>query len=393
MTGPLDLRSEFLRIYGREPRIFRAPGRVNLIGEHTDYNDGFVMPAALEFATRAAVALCEGRSVTAVSLNYQETIAFDLDETNARPRGHWSDYVRGVAIMLENAGHKLRGASLLIEGGVPIGSGLSSSAALEVAVAFALLANAHIEPDRTGIALLCQKAENTFVGARTGIMDQFIACHGKKDHALLLDCRSLKKVQLPIPDSVRLVVCDTKVKHDLAAGEYNRRREECEKGVRCLRQFIPGLQSLRDVGLDELQRFGSALDAEIFQRCRHVITENARVLAAARALEAADLAEFGTLMLASHKSLRDDYRVSCRELDLLVDLALDARRIMPGIYGARMTGGGFGGSTVNLVDSAVAEDFASFVVKEYKKATGIAGAVYICAPADGADEEQGSRAA
>jgi galactokinase len=387
MTANLDLRSEFARLYGGEPRIFRAPGRVNLIGEHTDYNDGFVMPAALEFATRVAIEPAESRVVEVFSINYNEKISFDLDEPNPRPGRHWSDYVRGVAIMLEAAGHKLRGARMVVEGGVPIGSGLSSSAALEVATALALLGNSGIELERTAIALLCQKAENEFVGAHTGIMDQFIACYGQADHALLLDCRSLGMKQLRLPEKMKLVIFDTKVKHDLAAGEYNVRRAECEEGVRELGQFIPDLKSLRDVTVHDIEQYGSSLDPLIYKRVHHVVTENARVQASATALEAGDLRKFGRFMIASHRSLRDDYEVSCGELDAAVDIALRTGQTKSAVYGARMTGGGFGGSTVNCVDAGFAFDFANILNSEYKRVTGITGAAYVCSAADGAAEE------
>jgi len=387
MVMTTDIRTQFSRLYRSEPRVFRAPGRVNLIGEHTDYNEGFVMPAALEFSTHAAIAHAEGRNVEVFSTNFEEKITFDLDEADPRPRGHWSDYVRGVALMLERAGHRLRGGRMVIEGGVPIGSGLSSSAALEVATGSALLANSGIEIGLTELALLCQKAENEFVGAHTGVMDQFIACYGRAEHALLLDCRSLDTKLLPLPKGIRLVICDSKVRHQLAAGEYNVRRAECERAVRELQRFIPGLRSLRDLSIAELERFSPSLDPVLLRRCRHVVTENARVLAGASALESGDLRKFGRLMIASHRSLRDDYEVSCRELDLLVEIALAAGHTNGAVHGARMTGGGFGGSTVNFVDERFALEFAEIVAKEYKRLSGITGAVYICTAADGAGEE------
>jgi galactokinase len=383
-----DLSSAFVKRFRAQPRIFRAPGRVNLVGEHTDYNEGFVMPAALEFTTRTAIAPRDDRSIEVFSINYSQSCEINLDEVPAVRRGDWSDYIRGVVLMQISAGLKLRGANIMIEGDVPIGSGLSSSAALEVATALALLGNAGLTLDPTAVALLCQRAENEFVGARTGIMDQFIACHGQAGHALLLDCRSLEAIQNPLPDHVRLVICDTRVKHELAAGEYNLRRAECERGVEVLGQFIPGLHSLRDVSLEQLQLYRSSLDPVIFRRCRHVITENARVQAAGNALDTGDLKKFGRLMDESHRSLRDDFEVSCEELDLMVRIALDARKQFGGVYGARMTGGGFGGSTLSLVEAAFANEFADMVGSEYQRSTGKNGAVYICVAADGAREER-----
>ncbi|MDP9054013.1 MAG: galactokinase [Acidobacteriota bacterium] len=380
------LRAAFTERFGGTPRIFRAPGRVNLIGEHTDYNEGFVMPAAIQFATRAAIAPRKDRTIRVFSTKFPQAGEIDLDEGSAKRRGDWTDYVFGVAVTLESAGHKLRGADMAIEGEVPIGSGLSSSAALEVSTAMALLVNSGIEMGRTETALLCQRAENEFVGARTGIMDQFVACHGREGHALLLDCRSLVAMPKKIPDTVKLVVCNTKVKHELAGGEYNRRRAECEEGVEVLKSFIPGLYSLRDVTEERLEEYARELPPLILRRCRHVVTENARVLSAGAALDRDDMDGFGGLMLASHRSLRDDFEVSCAELDILVDIAERAGRGY-GVHGARMTGGGFGGCTVNLVESAQAEKFADFITGEYQRRAGREGAAYVCIPSAGAGED------
>jgi galactokinase len=264
MVAASSLAARFEELFGGRPRIFRAPGRVNLIGEHTDYNDGFVMPAAVQFATEAAARPTADRRIAVHSLSFGETVSFDLDEPGARPRGQWSDYVRGVAVVIERAGLPLRGAKLLIRGGVPLGAGLSSSAALEVSVAFALLQIAGIRLGPAEIARLCQRAENEFAGVRCGIMDQFTACRARAHHALLLDCRSLQACHLPLPESVRLVVSNTMVKHDLAAGEYNRRREECERGVCALSRLVPGIRALRDVTLDQINQFASALDPVCF---------------------------------------------------------------------------------------------------------------------------------
>ena len=387
MTAPATLESEFKRLYGQQPRFFRAPGRVNLIGEHTDYNEGFVLPAAVEFQTRVAIAPADARAVDVFSMNFDEKISFQLDDPNPVRRGHWSDYVRGVAIVLERAGHRLRGAKIAIDGTVPIGSGLSSSAALEVACASALLANSSVEVERTEIARLCQKAENIFVGARTGIMDQFIACHARANHALLLDCRSLEMKHLPLPPRVRLVVFDTRIRHDHASGEYNLRREQCETGARALSRILHGIQSLRDATAEQLEQYEGSLDPVIHKRCRHVVTENARVVAAAHALEATDVKKLGRLMVASHRSLRDDYQVSCPELDTAVEIALRSGHTNNAVYGARMTGGGFGGSTVNLVEESFAPGFANNLTNEYLRLTGVAGVASICSSADGVSEE------
>ena len=362
--------------------IFRAPGRVNLIGEHTDYNDGFVMPAAIDLAVWVKVSPLENRRLQIFSENLHEEIEIDLDDKGLSARGHWSDYPVGVAVVLERAGYRLRGARLEIRGDVPIGSGLSSSAAIEVATACALTANSGLQVERRELARLCQRAENEFVGARVGIMDQFVSLFGKEHRALLLDCRSLEFELLPLPDTVRLIICNTMVKHELASSAYNERREQCEAGVKHLSKFIPDIRALRDVTLEQLEKFGSELPDVIYRRCRHVITENARVLSAADALQQRDLNSFGRLMAESHRSLRDDYEVSCRELDLMVELA----REIEGVYGARMTGGGFGGSTVNLIDDENVEKFGEQVSRRYEEITKLQPEIYICNASNGAEE-------
>ena len=364
------------------PRTFRAPGRVNLIGEHTDYNDGFVMPAAIDRSVYVRVWAREDRKLEIRSENFNEQVEFDLDEPDPEPRGHWSDYVVSVAVMLERAGHRLRGAHLQIRGEVPLGSGLSSSAAIEVATACALTANAHLTIDRRELALLCQKAENEFVGARVGIMDQFVSLFGQAQRALMLDCRSLEFKLLPLPDTVNLVICNTMVKHALASSAYNERRAQCEAGVEFLAQRLPNVKALRDVTMEELEEFGRDLPYVVYRRCRHVITENARVISAAEALVEHDLPRFGELMAESHRSLREDYEVSSRELDLMVELARNAE----GIHGARMTGGGFGGCTVNLVDVDKVEQFKRTVAKEYELIMGLKPEIYICEASNGAEE-------
>jgi galactokinase len=373
------MTESFQRLFGSTPRVSRAPGRVNLIGEHTDYNDGFVMPVAIGLYTWAAATARDDRMLVVRSENFAQQVDIDLDRMPGKASGHWSDYVVGVATMMLQSGLKLRGANLLIHGDVPQGAGLSSSASLEVAVGYMLLEMAGERVDRRTLALLCQKAENEFVGARCGIMDQFIAAHGKKSHALLLDCRSLDYRLLPIGDDARLVICNSMVRHSIAKGEYNQRRAECETGARYFAQHRKGVTALRDVRLEELARHQQDLPDKIMRRCRHVISENRRVLEAAEALEGGNLDRFGQLMKESHQSLRDDFEVSCSELDLLVNLAEHE----PGVYGARMTGGGFGGCTVNLVKKAYVDAFEAAVSQGYQKQTGIQPDIYSCAAADG----------
>jgi galactokinase len=380
-----DLRQTFSRRFSEHktpPRVFRAPGRTNLIGEHTDYNDGFVLPAAINRATWIAIAPRGDRVLIIHSEHFNETIDFNLDDTTAAPRHHWSDYVRGVAIMLREAGTALKGADLLIRSDVPLGAGLSSSASLEVATALALLRLAERNMPKLKVALLCQRAENEFVGARCGIMDQFVACFGKARNAVFLDCRTMEYAAVPLPSDVRLVLCNTMVKHEIAAGDYNTRRGECEEAVRRLAAVIPGVRALRDVTSAQIERHPALLPGSLYRRARHVVTENERVLAARKALGNGDLAKLGALMHESHASLRDDYEVSCKELDLMAELAGG----FEGCFGARMTGGGFGGCTINLVHAARVEAFTAHMSEGYERATGITPEVYCCGAADGARE-------
>jgi galactokinase len=376
-----SLSERFQRLYAKTPRIYRAPGRVNLIGEHTDHNEGFVMPMAINFSTWVAIAPRDDRRILMQSESFKETVEFDLDEPVAHGSGHWSDYSRGVALTLEQAGRHLRGATLLIQSEVPIGSGLSSSAALEVASGFALLENSGATVDRWQLARLCQQAENEFVGMRCGLMDQFISCFGQAGHALMLDCRSLEYKLLPLPEDVKVVVCNTMVRHELASSAYNARRADCEEGVRLLGQELPQVRTLRDVEMSDLKRFRHRLPEEVYQRCRHVVSENARVIRAAAALEGGDMITFGELMRESHRSLRDDYEVSCAELDLMADLANQTE----GVYGARMMGGGFGGCTVNLVAARSVDSFKQSVADGYEEATGRLPEIYVCTAAQGAE--------
>jgi galactokinase len=315
------------------------------------------------------------------SENLRQTAEIELGRDGAR-RGQWSDYVQGVAVILQQTSHPVRGAHLLIHSEVPIGSGLSSSAAIEVATGLALLGNSGEQLDRLQLARLCQRAENEFVGARCGIMDQFTACFGEAGHALLLDCRSLEYRSLPVPAGVELVICDSGVRHELAAGEYNARRAECEAGVRLLARHRPQVRALRDATLDDLERHRTELGDTVYRRCRHVVSENARVLQAADSLQRGDLRGFGHLMAESHRSLRYDFEVSCTELDLLVELAAGRE----GVYGARMTGGGFGGCTVNLVAAENVPDFRAAIAAAYQRATGRGVKIYVSEAASGAEE-------
>lgn len=374
------LKEEFERAYHSAPAIFRAPGRVNLIGEHTDYNDGFVMPAAIGFYTWVAASARRDRTLHVRSEEFKETIDLSLDSLSGPPRKHWSDFVRGVAAVLQSHEIRLRGANLIIEGQVPMGAGLSSSASLEVAIGMALLSASQAEISRLELVKICQRAEHEYVGTRCGIMDQFIAVFASSGHALMLDCRSLESQSLSIPDDARLVICNSMVKHELASGEYNRRRAECEAGVKIFRQSLPAVHALRDVTLEDLAIHHAELPEVVYRRCRHVISENQRVLDAAEALRASDLRRFGRLMYESHRSLQQDYEVSCKELDLLVEIA----GACEGVYGSRMTGGGFGGCTITLVQSHSVDAFKDKITRGYKEKTGIMPHLYVCSAAQGA---------
>lgn len=366
-----------------ETKLFRAPGRVNLIGEHTDYNDGFVLPSAIGFYTHIAVSPRSDGKLVLRSTEFPREFEFLAESLPSQKLGEWCDYVLGVATQLVKAGIALGGADLLVHGEVPVGSGLSSSASLAVASALALLSLSGKTLQLKEIAKLCQRAENEFVGARVGIMDQFVSCHGKAGHAVLLDCRSLDYELVPIPEQVQLVICNTMVKHELSGGEYNMRRAQCEEGVRILSHSNPKIRALRDVTVRELQGRRSEIPEVVFRRCLHVVKENERVLETKKFLESGDLTSVGELMLDSHESLRDLYEVSCRELDAMVEAA----KGFPGWIGGRMTGGGFGGCTVNLVVREQANSFAAAIASRYQKEIGIHPDVYVCSAADGAGAE------
>lgn len=379
---PHALAARFEKRFGQRSRVFRAPGRVNLIGEHTDYNDGFVMPAAVGFSSYVAIAPRADRKLRMESEEFPGHFEFDIDHLPATRTGSWCDYMLGVASVLQQTGCHLQGSNLLVHSEVPIGAGLSSSAAIEVSSALAF-----ISPDSTQLPLpqlakLCRRAENEFVGARVGIMDQFVSCMGKAGHAFLLDCRSLEYKFVPIPPDIQLVVCNTVVKHDLATGAYNQRRAECEEAVRLFSQWNSAVRALRDVSLNLLNQHVQDLPPVIAKRCAHVVHENQRTLDAAQCLSNGDLNTLGRLMRESHNSLRDLYEVSCEELDVMVDSAEG----LPGFIGGRMTGGGFGGCTVNLVHQQDAEAFAAKISERYESATGIHPQTYLCTAEDGAQE-------
>ena len=381
MTDVTALAAKFKKRFGNEPQIHRAPGRVNLIGDHTDYNEGFVLPAAIDFFCYAAISAGRDDRFALFSENLGEAIPISLGKP-IEPSSTWSDYPLGVFLQLRNAGFALGGANLYISSDVPIGAGLSSSAALEVSTAYALLGAFGHTADPLQVAQLSQEAENDFVRAKCGIMDQFVACHGLAEHALLLDCRSLKFHAVAIPNSLSIVICNTMVEHKLAAerNEYNKRRAECEEAIRLLAQAMPQIRALRDLSAADLERNRALLPGAVYKRCRHVATENQRTEQLAEALRRNDLKRISELMAESHRSLRDDYEVSCPELDLMVALAEQQR----GVHGARMTGAGFGGCTVNLVQETHVEEFRRRVAEQYLARTGRSPEIYVCKAVGGA---------
>ena len=378
-----NVRQRFAEIFGAEPAaVVRAPGRVNLIGEHTDYNDGYVLPVAIDRSILVAASPRDDRQVIIHTLDFGESVTFSLDDIEHDQAQAWSNYQRGVAYFLEEQGFKLPGLNAVIVGDVPIGSGLSSSAAIEVSMAYTWQVLAGFELSRVQLALLCQRAENEFVGINCGIMDQFVSALGQRDHALLIDCRSLYHQPVPLPAGAAIIVADTMKRRGLVDSEYNARRRECEEGVRILQRYLPQVQALRDVSTDQFVEYEGQLPENVRKRCRHIIYENERVLRSVAALQAGALAAFGQLMNESHASLRDDYEVSCAELDIMAEAAWK----VGGVYGSRMTGAGFGGCTVSLVTEEVIEDFRGQVAADYEEATGIVPQIYVCRAEDGVAE-------
>jgi galactokinase len=360
----------------------RAPGRVNLIGEHTDYNDGFVLPMALEFAMEMAGRRSDAPEVRVRSADYRASVTIPLAGPFAPDPAHpWSNYLRGVLWALREAGVELHGMDLAFGGNIPQGAGLSSSAALEVVTAEVARALLGFDLSGPRLARLCQHAENDFVGMKCGIMDQFVSLMGRADHALFLDCRSLEFQHIPLHlGEHAIAIVHSGVKHSLVGSEYNTRREECSTGVAALRRRFPQVAALRDATLEQLAACAAELSPTVVRRCRHVITECARTLESTEALRRGELDRFGRLMDGSHDSLRDDYEVSCPEIDLLVALT----RKVQGVKGARITGGGFGGCTVNLLRREAVERLQEEVLGVYEKEVGIAPRLFVTRAADGA---------
>lgn len=383
----MDIREAFRQIFGSEPVLLaRAPGRVNLLGEHVDYNDGPVLPAAIDRSVHIAAAPAADRTVTLHALDLNKQAAFSLDDLDAKagldgqPLPHWALYPAGVAWALQDAGLEVRGIRAVYTSDVPIGAGLSSSAAVEVAFAVLWQALGGWQADRIAIAQLAQRAENVYVGVACGLMDQFASANGVEGHALYFDTRSLAFEPAPLPAGSAIVIADSGVRRSLASSAYNERRAACEKAVEILRGFMPGIRALRDVSTTEFAAYSDQLPLVIRKRAEHVVKEIHRVETALTALKRQDATTFGALMYASHASLRDLYEVSIPELDTLVEIA----RGLPGCYGARLTGAGFGGCTVNLVQAGSAPEFIDGLRVGYLQKTGREAQVYLCRASQGA---------
>ena len=373
MSRKQSIAAEFRNRFGRPPLVVRSPGRVNLIGEHTDYNEGFVLPAAIDKEIVLAVAARDDRACKMVAADLGQTYETTLDAL-ARSTLGWPNYLLGIVDQLQKAGIAVPGFECVFGGDIPIGSGMSSSAALEAGFLFSLNELYGLNLDRLRMARLAQRSENEFVGLRCGIMDQFANLFGHEGSVILLDCRSLQYEYVPFSRTdIQIVLCDTQVKHELASSEYNMRRSQCEVGVQAVRKFHPSVHSLRDVTRSMLDERCHDMDPVVYKRCAYVIDENNRVLTGCDDLRHDDLDAFGRKMIQCHEGLRDEYEVSCRELDVLVDAALG----VDGVYGARMMGGGFGGCTINLVREDCVQDFSGTVTEAFKATFGKAPKIYL----------------
>jgi galactokinase len=352
----------FREKFKEQPLLFRSPGRVNLIGEHTDYNMGYVLPAAIDKAIYFAMSPRSDRQCNVHAMDMNDEYAFSLDDLRSSKKG-WPNYLMGVVDQFVKGKYSIRGFNCVFGGDIPIGAGMSSSAAIEAGLAFALNYIFELRIDALALVKFAQKAENEFVGVQCGIMDQYINIFGEKDKVLRIDCRSLEYKYYPFAfPNISIVLFDTRVSHSLASSEYNRRREECREGVALIKKYYPEVNSLRDVSLEMLQKSKQMMDPTIYRRCKYVVEENDRVLDACRELEKGDLKAFGSYMIKTHAGLSQDYEVSCRELDYLVELVKDN----PHVYGSRMMGGGFGGCTINLIETNHIEQTSTTVIEKYK---------------------------
>lgn len=377
----IDYRSlveeTFRKKYGETPLLVRSPGRINIIGEHTDYNDGFVLPAASDKAIVFALSPRSDDVIHLDALNMEESYEGSLRVVE--PVGTWQKFILGVLAQLQKRGHSLRGFHCVFGGNIPLGAGMSSSAALEVGIAYGLneLFQLHIEPKE--LALIAQKAEHEYAGVQCGIMDQYANIFGKENAALKIDCRTLTHTLYPLNHQLKIVLLNTGVAHALASSEYNKRRSECQKGVEILQKWYPAITHLRDVTREMLEAHRDSFDDVTYRRCKYVVEENERVEKACVAMERNDIETLGKLLYESHDGLKNEYEVSCKELDTLVEFA----RGCQGVYGARLMGGGFGGCTINLVHESYVEDFTQSAKKMYKKVFSRELPVYVTSASNG----------
>lgn len=377
-----SLKQNFIEAFGKNPNIFRSPGRLNLIGEHTDYNNGFVLPAAVDKAIYIAVTPREDDELNWIAADLNDSYKGNVN-TIINSEKHWPDYLLGVIDQLQKAGHQIRGFDCVIHGDVPTGAGMSSSAALECATIFALNTLFNLGVDKLTMVKLAQKAENEFVGVKCGIMDQFASMFGKKDHVIKLDCRSLEYEYEPLRlNDMKIVLFDTGVKHSLASTEYNTRRQECEEGVRILHQYHSEVKSLRDVTVPMLKEYVLPKGEIVYKRCLYVVEEIQRLLDGCNDLENKDIKAFGKKMFETHEGLSKLYEVSCKELDFLVDFV----RKEESVIGARMMGGGFGGCTINIIKENAIEELTERISKAYKEAMHIDLKTYIAKIENGTEQ-------
>ena len=380
MSLASQVREKYRQMFsGNDPLVIRSPGRVNLIGEHTDYNHGFVLPAAIDKAIYLAIGPRSDTRIHLFSVDLDQEYLADLD--NFQPSAlHWPNYLLGIVQQLQRAGHSPKGFNGVFAGDIPIGSGMSSSAALECATAYGLNEVFQLGVDKLTMVKMAQRAENTFVGLQCGIMDMFASMFGQKGQVIRLDCQSLDYAWFPLHlDDRRIVLLDSNVKHSLASSEYNTRRQQCEEGVRLIRGHHPEIQSLRDVSLAMLDKYVAPVDSLVYRRCRFIVQENARLLAGTTDLQKGDLVAFGRKMFQTHAGLSREYEVSCKELDFLVDQVKDD----PAVVGARMMGGGFGGCTINLVKENAIEGLVARIAPVYRAAMGKEMKVYVAQIEDG----------
>lgn len=367
------IEKKFKEIFNEEPLMVNSPGRVNLIGEHTDYNNGFVLPAAIDKSIYFAITPRSDETCKLFSYDMYDSYEFSISGFEFSAKG-WPNYLMGVVDQLKKEGHKLKGFNCVFGGNIPIGAGLSSSAALEAGLAFALNHIFNLGIDKLSLVKLAQKAENEFVGVKCGIMDQYINIFGKSGNVLRIDCRSLEYQYFPFDyKNISIVLFDTCVSHSLASSEYNQRRKECNAGVEIIKKDFPQVLSLRDVNVEMIKEYESKMDSVIYRRCKYVVEENERLNKACSALEVHDLKSFGSLMYQTHEGLSKDYEVSCTELDYLVELTKEN----PKVYGSRMMGGGFGGCTINLIENDAIDEIKSFIKEKYKSMFSIDPKIYV----------------